>query len=63
MPIELRCLRAYSSLVALPEGSLSLMSLIVLYTLGVLLNTDFVPTKNFPSAGSVPQNKAGAPSH
>ena len=33
------------------------------FILGVLLNTDLVPTKNFPSLGSVPQNIAGDPSH
>ena len=34
-----------------------------LFNFGSLLNTPFVPTKNFPSAGSIPQNIAGDPSH
>ena len=40
------------------------MSLFDLQSLGSpLANTDLVPTKNLPSAGSIPQITAGLPSH
>ena len=45
-----------------PLRSLSI-SAFVLYSLGVLLNTPFLATKNLPSDGSVPAKIAGAPSH
>ena len=35
----------------------------VKFIFGFLLKIDFVPTKNLPVIGSVPQNIAGAPSH
>ena len=45
-----------------PDKSSSISSLL-LYSLGLTLNTDFFATKNFPSSGSIPANIAGAPSH
>ena len=41
----------------------SSISLAVLYSLGLMLNTDFFATKNLPSDGSIPAKIAGAPSH
>ena len=38
---------------------LTLLSFFLFY----ILNTAFVPTRNFPSSGSIPQIIAGAPSH
>ena len=39
------------------------MSCAVKFIFGLLLKIDFVPTKNLPTTGCIPQNIAGAPSH
>ena len=63
IPSLLNSLSAILNLTAKSPLISSLISLSVLYNLGVLLNTPFLATKNCPSDGSTPANMAGAPSH
>ena len=48
---------------SLTSGWFTAISSRLLLSLAPLLNTAFVPTKNLPSLGSVPQKIAGDPSH